>query len=167
MLSRAGPVLAFAPALMLALGLVLSPPAPAPAFEIDKPLADPASEARVRDISTQLRCLVCQNQSIAKSNAPLARDLRQVVRERVAAGDSDAQVMGYVVARYGDWVLLDPPFKLTTLVLWLGPALLVLLAAGGVAVHVRRGGGGVAAHAPLSEDERRRLEALLDDDSGA
>ena len=161
MLSRAGPALA----LMLALGLALSPPAPA--FEIDKPLADPASEARARQISTQLRCLVCQNQSIAKSNAPLARDLRQVVRERVAAGDSDAQVMGYVVARYGDWVLLDPPFKLTTMVLWLGPTLLVLLVAGGVAVHVRRGGGGVAPQAPLSEDERRRLSALLDDDSGA
>lgn len=165
MLSRAGPAPAFALALVLALGLALSPPAAA--FEVDKPLADPASEARAREISTQLRCLVCQNQSIAKSNAPLARDLRQVVRERVAAGDSDAQVMGYVVARYGDWVLLDPPFKLTTLVLWLGPALLVLLVAGGVAVHVRRGGGGVAAPAPLSEDERRRLSALLDDDSDA
>ena len=160
MLSRAGLALA----LWTALGLVLAPPAPA--FEVDKPLADPASEARAREISTQLRCLVCQNQSIDESNAPLARDLRQVVRERVAAGDSDDQVVGYVVARYGDWVLLDPPFKLTTFVLWLGPAALLLLGAAGVAIHVRRGGG-VAAQAPLSEDERRRLSALLDDDSGA
>jgi cytochrome c-type biogenesis protein CcmH len=150
--------------LALALCLMLAPPASA--FEVDKPLADPAAEARAREISTQLRCLVCQNQAISESNAPLARDLRQVVRERVAAGDSDAQVVGYVVARYGDWVLLDPPFKLTTLVLWLGPALLLLLAAGGVAIQVRRGGG-VAAQAPLSEDEQRRLSALLDDDSGA
>ncbi len=160
MLSRAGLALA----LWMTLGLVLAPPVPA--FEVDKPLADPASEARAREISTQLRCLVCQNQSIDESNAPLARDLRQVVRERVAAGDSDAQVVGYVVARYGDWVLLDPPFKLTTFVLWLGPAALLLLGAAGVAIHVRRGGG-VAAQAPLSEDERRRLSALLDDDSGA
>ena len=160
MLSRAGLALA----LWMALGLVLAPPAPA--FEVDKPLPDPASEARAREISTQLRCLVCQNQSIDESNAPLARDLRLVVRERVAAGDSDDQVVGYVVARYGDWVLLDPPFKLTTFVLWLGPAALLLLGAAGVAIHVRRGGG-VAPQAPLSEDERRRLSALLDDDSGA
>jgi cytochrome c-type biogenesis protein CcmH len=129
------------------------------AVEPSEMLKDPALEARARAISRELRCLVCQNQSIDDSNADLAHDLRAIVRERLAAGDSDAQVKAYLVARYGDFVLLDPPFKAKTLVLWLGPALLLLLGAGGIYARLRRRPG-AAPEAPLSEAERRRLAEL-------
>jgi cytochrome c-type biogenesis protein CcmH len=125
-------------------------------------LKDPALEARARAISQELRCLVCQNQSIDDSNADLAHDLRMIVRERLKAGDSDRQVKAYLVARYGDFVLLDPPFKTKTLVLWLGPPLLLILGAGGVFLLLRRRPA-VAAAAPLSEPERRRLAELTED----
>ena len=127
-------------------------------------LDDPVLEARAREVSKGLRCLVCQNQSIDDSNADLARDLRQIVRERVAAGDSDAEAVNFLVSRYGDWVLLNPPFKPGTLVLWLGPLALLLLAAGVTFAYLRRQRRPAAAPAALSEDERRRLEALLEDD---
>jgi cytochrome c-type biogenesis protein CcmH len=91
------------------------------AVEPNEILDDPVLEQRARTISKQLRCLVCQNQSIDESNADLARDLRIIVRERLVAGDSDDEVIGFVVSRYGDWVLLKPPFKPSTWVLWLGP----------------------------------------------
>ena len=138
--------------------------APALAFEVDTPLPDPAQEERARAIHKQLRCLVCQNQSIDDSNAPLAVDLRHLVRERIGQGDSDAETVAYVVARYGDWVLLNPPFKLTTLALWIGPFLLLLVAVTGVRVWYRRQSQQPAvAAAGLSADERRRLDALLKD----
>jgi cytochrome c-type biogenesis protein CcmH len=91
-------------------------------------LKDPALESRARAISQDLRCMVCQNQSIDDSNAPLAKDLRVIVRERLSAGDSDAQVFDYVVARYGNYVLLKPPFEPDTYLLWLAPFLILLIA---------------------------------------
>ena len=135
---------------------------PAAAQFVETPLADAALETRARAINKQLRCLVCQNQSIDNSNAGLAADMRSIVRERIAAGDSDSAVMDFFVARYGDWVLLDPPFKARTLVLWLGPFVLLALGATGVLVFLRRRRGLTRAAAPLSEEERRRVERLLD-----
>ncbi len=140
--------------------------APAGAVEPDEMLADPVLETRARDISKQLRCLVCQNQSIDDSNAQLARDLRVLVRERLTAGDSDDAVIAFITSRYGDFVLLRPPFKAITFVLWLAPPVILLL--GGVAVvfYFRRRRGAKAA-APLSADERRRIDALLGGDAGS
>ncbi len=154
-----------APARVLALLLALAlGPGPAVAgFEVDEVLPDAAQELRARELSRQLRCLVCQNQSIAESNAPLAADLRRIVRERIAQGESDSEVLGYMVARYGDWVLLKPPLKSTTYVLWFGPALLLLLAAGAVALYFRRARRRAAAAPPLDETERQRLDSLVDD----
>ena len=154
----------------LFLGLVLCLAAvSAGAVNPDEMLDDPALEARAREISKGLRCLVCQNQSIDDSDADLARDLRVLVRERLVAGDSDGQVIDYVVSRYGDFVLMRPPFKATTYALWLGPALiggLGVLAV--VAFYRRRRAAGArrgTAPPPLTEDEKRRLETLLDDRS--
>lgn len=126
-------------------------------------LPDPAQEARARGIMEDLRCLVCQNQSITDSNADLARDLRVIVRERVAAGESDGQVRQYMVDRYGDWILMKPPFNLRTAVLWLAP--LLLLAAGGIGAwaFVRRQRPPAAPEA-LDAAEQARLRALLDEE---
>ena len=136
-------------------------------------LDDPVLEARAREVSKGLRCLVCQNQSIDDSNADLARDLRLLVRERLVAGDSDRQVMGYVVSRYGDFVLLRPPFKGATYALWLGPGLIAALGLLAVVVFFRRRRPAAgeeaappAAPPPLDEDERRRLSTRLDDEPG-
>ncbi|NEU10512.1 cytochrome c-type biogenesis protein CcmH [Methylobacterium sp. BTF04] len=107
--------------LALALVLALGPAGGASAVQPDEVLKDPVMEARARDISSGLRCLVCQNQSIDDSDAPLARDLRLIVRERLQAGDDNAQVQSYVVGRYGEYVLLRPVFALHTLLLWLTP----------------------------------------------
>jgi cytochrome c-type biogenesis protein CcmH len=144
---------------VLILALLLGGPAIA-AESIDTPLADPAAEARAREISRTLRCLVCQNQSIEDSNAPLAQDLRQIVRERVQAGDDDDAVRRFLVARYGDWVLLKPPFKGATLLLWLGPLLILAAGAAAVALLYRRQRRQTAAPAPLSAEEAARLAAL-------
>ena len=116
-------------ALVLALAFLLA--APAWAVEPDEMLEDPLLEARARTLSQEIRCLVCQNEPIDSSNAPLARDLRILLRERLTAGDSDAEVKAYLVARYGDFVLFDPPMKPSTYLLWFGPALMLLLAIGG------------------------------------
>lgn len=127
-------------------------------------LADPKLESRARDISAELRCLVCQNQSIDDSDAALARDLRMLVRERLKAGDSDIQVRDYLVARYGDFILLKPPFKMETLLLWLTPfAVLLAGAAALIAFSRRRRSEPVAAQA-LSEAEKHRLQTLLGPD---
>jgi cytochrome c-type biogenesis protein CcmH len=127
-------------------------------------LKDPALEARARKLSQELRCVVCQNQSIDDSNAPLAHDLRVLVRERLAAGDSDAQVLSFVEARYGAFVLLRPRFTLQTLLLWLTP--LLLLAGAGVFLWRARTRAPAAAatQAPLTPEEQRRLDALLRQD---
>ena len=128
------------------------------AVEPDEMLQDPAQEARAREIGRELRCLVCQNQSIDDSAAPLARDLRILVRQRIEAGDSDDQTIQFVVSRYGDFVRLKPPFNAATWALWLGaPALLI---AGIVAIVVQRRRNPPAAPAPLTEAERRRLDEL-------
>ena len=137
---------------------------PALAVQPDEILADPALETRARALSSDLRCLVCQNQSIDDSNAPLARDLRLLVRERLKAGDDDGAVMSYVVARYGDFVLLKPPFKLSTLALWATP-LIVLLSA--IWFAVRAGSRRRAtpdAGRSLTLDEKQKLEALMRDE---
>ncbi len=154
----------------LFLGLVLCLAAvSAGAVNPDEMLDDPALEARAREISKGLRCLVCQNQSIDDSDADLARDLRVLVRKRLAAGDSDGQVIDYVVSRYGDFVLMRPPFKATTYALWLGPALIAGLGVLAVVAFYRRrtaaGARRGTAPPPLTEDEKRRLETLLDDRS--
>jgi cytochrome c-type biogenesis protein CcmH len=124
-------------------------------------LKDPALEARARKLSQELRCVVCQNQSIDDSNAPLAHDLRVLVRERLTAGDTDAQVLKFVQARYGEFVLLRPPFKLQTLLLWFAP--LLLLAAAVFVLYRARLNQPVTAGsaAPLSPEEQKRLDALL------
>ena len=156
-------------ALALGLALILLAPFSAYAVLPDEMLKDPALEHRARDLSQQLRCLVCQNQSIDESHADLARDLRILVRERIKAGDSDKQVLDYLVARYGDFVMLKPPLKSTTYLLWFGPLLVFLLAAGGLLVYFRRrraqfaASGGAATS--LSREERERLTRLLDGDA--
>lgn len=133
---------------------------PAVAVQPDEMLDDPVLEQRARDLSRGLRCLVCQNESIDDSNAPLARDLRILVRERLVAGDSDREVRDFLVARYGDFVLLKPPFKPSTLPLWLGPALVLVAGGAGVALWYRRRARETGEPAPLTDEERRRLAAL-------
>ena len=135
------------------------------AVQPDEIMADPAKETRARDLSRELRCMVCQNQSIDDSDAPLARDLRLLVRERIGAGDSDSQVIDFLVARYGEFVLLKPRFTPHTLLLWLLPPL--ALAGGGLALWIfsRRRSKSSGANDPsllkLSEEEEARLERLI------
>ena len=121
-------------------------------------LEDPALEQRARALSQDLRCLVCQNQSIDDSNADLARDLRVVVRERLTEGDTDKQVTAFIVARYGEFVLLRPPMNARTSLLWSGPGLLLLFGAIGLVLWFRR--RSTAAEEGLSADEEKRLAAL-------
>lgn len=149
------------------LGIVAGSASLAFAVQPDEVLTDGTLEARARVLSGNLRCLVCQNQSIDDSNAPLARDLRLLVRERLKAGDSDTQVMDYVVARYGDFVLLRPPFNRETLLLWMTP---LLVLAGAVWLAMRAGlrpartpGDGART---LTSDEQAKLNALLRQKSG-
>jgi cytochrome c-type biogenesis protein CcmH len=154
------------PARLVLAGLVLAGlllgTGPALAVQPDEVLDDPAMETRARTISAEVRCLVCQNQSIDDSNAELARDLRLLVRERLVAGDSDQQVLDFLVARYGPFVLLEPPKTDSTLLLWYGPAALLGLGAIAVIVTFARRRKS-ATPTPLSSEERRRLDALLDD----
>jgi cytochrome c-type biogenesis protein CcmH len=151
---------------MMAVAVAMGLSVHAEAVEPDEILADPALETRARDISRGLRCLVCQNQSIDDSNAELARDLRILVRDRLVAGDSDEAVVSYVVSRYGEFVLLKPPFHAGTYALWLGPA--VIFAFGAIAVILfyvrRRRHTASEAPPPLSAAEQRRLNALLSDE---
>jgi len=138
--------------------------APAPAVQPDEILPDPALERRAREISALLRCPVCQGESIDESDAGVARDLRLLVRERLAAGDSDQEVIGYIVARYGEFVLFDPPKSGANLILWIaGPAMLIL----GLAVMAtlyRRGGRAAEGGAGdgLTDEESARLAAILE-----
>ncbi len=153
---------------IFALLALLLPAVPAGAVQPDEILSDPLLEARARDISRDLRCLVCQNQSIDDSNAELARDLRVIVRERLVGGDSDRQVLDYVVARYGDFVLLDPPFKGTTLVLWFGPALIGACGLFVLIAYFRRlRRAALESPVALSLEEQRRIAALLAEDGPA
>jgi cytochrome c-type biogenesis protein CcmH len=128
-------------------------------------LKDPALEKRAREISAGLRCLVCQNQSIDDSDAQLAKDLRLLVRERLVAGDTNDQVENFLVQRYGEFVLLKPTFGTHTLLLWLTPALVLVLGGLGAYAAVRRRPQSTAA--ALDEEERRALESLLKRDQSA
>lgn len=147
---------------MVVLAAVTAPAALA--VQPDEIMGDPAKEARARDLSRELRCMVCQNQSIDDSEAPLARDLRLLVRERIAAGDSDTQVMDFLVARYGEFVLLKPRVNQHTLLLWLVPPL--ALGGGGLALwlHNRRrrsAGATDPSLLHLTDDEEARIERLI------
>jgi len=146
-------------ALMLAAALA---PLPAHAVRPDEMLSDPALEVRARDIGKELRCLVCRNQSVDDSDASLAHDLRVLVRQRLTAGDSDAQVVAYVRSRYGDYVLLRPPFQLDTWLLWGGPAAIFIIGLCGVGRYLWRQARMTGAP-PLSPDEERRLANILDE----
>jgi cytochrome c-type biogenesis protein CcmH len=156
-------------AIIVVLMLTALAGAPVHAVQPDEIMPDAAKEARARELSRELRCMVCQNQSIDDSDAPLARDLRLLVRERIAAGDSNSQVIDFLVARYGEFVLLKPRFTSHTILLWLLPPL--VLAGGGMALWAfgrRRGKGAIppdAALLKLSAEEEARLERLLGGDS--
>lgn len=145
-------------ALAIVLALLLA--GPALAVEPSEMLANPALESRAREIGRGLRCVVCQNQAIDDSNAEVARDMRRAVRERLVAGDDDQKVFAYMVARYGDYVLLKPPFRAGTWLLWLGGPL-VLIVAGGALLFAARRRKALVAPPPLSDEEQRRLDALL------
>lgn len=146
--------------------LLLAAPATAATSPAEM-LQDPALEARAREIGKELRCLVCQNQSIDDSDADLAHDLRRLVRDRLVAGDSNEQVLTYVTDRYGDFVLLKPPMKPATWLLWFGPPV-VLVAGGILLIGWFRGRGQVAGPAPdLDQAERDRLRRLLGEDASS
>lgn len=137
---------------------------PARAIAVDEAqLEDPRLEAKAREIMKSIRCLVCQNQSIEDSNADLARDLRQIVRERVAAGDGKEEVHAFLRARYGDWVLLKPPFRGRTLLLWIGPFAILLLGAAGLYFASRRRPVETPPQG-LSGEEKEILEAVKRED---
>lgn len=149
--------------LVAALFLVLAA-CPLLAVDPEEILDDPVLEARARDLNSILRCLVCQNQSVEESNAGLAREIRQVVRERLLAGDSDDQTIGYLVDRYGDFVLLKPPLQPSTYLLWFGPALIAFATGAGLLLFYRRQRkqpSAPRAPAALSREERDRLDSLL------
>ena len=150
---------------VLACCLMIAASAPARAVQPDEMLPDPALETRARALSQELRCLVCQNQSIDDSDALLARDLRLLLRERLTNGDSDQQVLDYIVARYGEFVLLRPPLGRHTLLLWLAPAL--LLGAGVIALVAasRRRSRAVITEPVLTPQEKARLAQLGDPES--
>jgi cytochrome c-type biogenesis protein CcmH len=145
---------------LLALLLLAMLSVPALAVEPNERLADPVLEARARALSEVLRCLVCQNESIDQSAAPLAHDLRVLLRERIQAGDTDAQAVKFLTDRYGDFVLLKPPVEPATYVLWFGPIVLLVVAAAGGAVFLRRRKT-VPVPPPLSAAETKHLEQLL------
>ena len=150
---------------VIALLLLCLTAGPLAAVEPSEMLSDPALEARARAIGLELRCLVCQNQSIDESDADLARDLRVLIRERLLEGDTDEGVIAYVVDRYGDYVLLRPPFKPKTYLLWLGPALLLCIAffSGWAFYRAQRARSGQLAGA-LSPREEARARQLLGED---
>lgn len=152
--------------LLAAIMLALAPSGPALAIDPDEKLSDAKLEQRARDISVGLRCLVCQNQSIDDSDAALAKDLRVVVRERLVAGDSDRQVIDYVVSRYGEFVLLKPPVNQRTLLLWIAPGLILLLALAYVGMRLRSPRLDtpevvMGPAAQLTDAERRELDQIL------
>jgi cytochrome c-type biogenesis protein CcmH len=145
---------------LLAIVVLVASLQPAFALQPDEILQDPVLEARARALSAELRCLVCQNQSIDDSDAPLAKDLRILIREHLVKGESDAEIMDYVVARYGDFVLLKPRLTAKTLLLWGTPFAVLLIAA--LALLLRRRPGTATPEQPLTEAERAALKKALD-----
>jgi cytochrome c-type biogenesis protein CcmH len=148
---RAIPTLALLAALAL----------PTLAVQPGEELADKGQERRAREISAGLRCLVCQNQSIDDSDAPLAKDLRRIVRERISAGDTDLAVRDFVVTRYGEFVLMKPPFGLHTALLWIGPFLVLMAGAGGLLMWRRRASATPLDTAPLSDEEKTAIDRIV------
>ena len=148
--------------LPLVLFLMLTGATPVYAVQPDEVLSDQQLETRARNLSRELRCMVCQNQSIDDSDAPLARDLRILVRERLQAGDNDRQILDFLIARYGEFVLLKPRFSLQTALLWLLPAAVVAIGALGLIVLVRRQRNSGETEAALTLTERARLGKLVD-----
>jgi cytochrome c-type biogenesis protein CcmH len=155
----------FFPGVMLLLA-ALAAPLSTRAVEPSERLADPALEARARTISGELRCLVCQNESIDESGADLAHDIRVFLRERLAAGDADGQAIQAVVNRYGAFVLLKPPVEPATYVLWYGPPVLLLAGLAGTFVWLRHRRPVAADTAPLSAQEKSRLDGLMRENDG-
>jgi len=151
--------------LIFMLALLLA--TPALGVEPSEMLDDPVLEQRARDLSAEIRCVVCQNESIDSSNAEIAHELRVLVRERLVAGDSDREVLDYLVARYGDFVLLRPPMKPTTYLLWFGPFIVLLLGAIGVFVYFRHLRAAPAMPPPLSAEEEGRVQRMLAEDEDA
>jgi cytochrome c-type biogenesis protein CcmH len=147
--------------LLFALVLAVLSAGPSFAVQPDEVLDDPALEARARALSTGLRCLVCQNQSIDDSDAPLAKDLRVLVRERLKAGDSDAEIIDYVVARYGEFVLLKPRLSPHTWLLWFATPLVLLAALAAIVLGYRRRKTAAGVPKPLNANEKRRLKRLV------
>jgi cytochrome c-type biogenesis protein CcmH len=148
--------------LVLALATFLLALSPAMAVEPDEILKDPAQEARARSITRELRCVVCQNQSVDDSDAPLAKDMRVLVREQISAGASDAEVRAFLVARYGQYVLLRPPLGIDTALIWIGPFALFAVALGVALAYMRRlRGAGAAAPQGLSPEEEQQLADKL------
>ncbi len=145
--------------------LWLTPWASGHGVEPSEVLSDPALEARAREIGQELRCVVCQNQSIDDSGADLAHDLRVLVRERLTAGDSDDQVIQFIVDRYGDFVLLRPPVKPATYALWGAPLLFLLVGTAIVGIYIKQRRG-APAETPLTAEERTRVDELLKSDAG-
>ncbi len=133
------------------------------AVEPDEVLDDPVLEARARELSKTLRCLVCQNENIDSSHAPLAKDLRIILRERLSAGDTDAQVIEFLVTRYGDFVLLMPPVQRNTLILWIAPALFMIFGITGAIIYMRNTKT-VTREADLTAEDTRRLAELIAED---
>ena len=150
-------------ALVLAVALSFLAALPAYAVQPDEVLPDPALEARARALSEGLRCLVCQNQSIDDSDAPLAKDLRLLVRERLKAGDSDQEIADFIVARYGEFVLLRPRLSAHTALLWFATPAVFAAALSLIWLAYRRRKAAAQALAPLSPNEKRRLKRLLDE----
>ena len=134
------------------------------AVEPDEILKDPAQEARAREITRELRCVVCQNQSVDDSDAPLAKDIRVLVRERIAAGESDDAVKDFIVQRYGQYVLLRPPFAMDTALIWIGPFALFAIALGTALLFLRRDRDDASQPKPLTPEEESRLDARLQED---
>lgn len=154
----------------IAMALFVAQTGPCRAVLPDEMLQDVALEARARALSQELRCVVCQNQSIDDSNAPLARDLRVLLRERLSAGDSDREAVDFIVARYGNFVLLKPPVQWNTLLLWIGPLLVLLIAGLGFGRYVRASAAGFAGaetSPQLSDKELARINKMLKDGSSA
>ena len=151
---------------MFSVALLLALAAHALAVQPSERLADPALEARARALSSTLRCLVCQNETIDESDAGLAHDIRMLLRERLLAGDTDQQAQQAIVSRYGEFVLLNPPVQPATYVLWFGPPALLLVGFAGVVLWLRRNGRAVSGPPPLTDQEQRRLDDLLHEADG-
>jgi cytochrome c-type biogenesis protein CcmH len=148
-------------ALLALLWLGLAPAHLSSALAQEAQLSDPGVEQRARDLSREIRCVVCQSQSVADSDADIAREVRGIIREQIAAGKSDQDIRDYLVARYGDFVLFDPPFKASTYVLWIGPFAVLALAGIGVALYFRRRAQEPAHPRDLTADEQSRVARLL------